>query len=136
MQLGAQTTPIIEKTKELCRTIVTQPEFETLIQRVEAFNNDFDAQLLYQKVSQMQDELVQRQRSGEQLAEEDIQTFETHRDELINHPTARNFLEAQQQISQVRQTITQYVTRTFELGRVPEENDFGACCGGGCSCGG
>jgi hypothetical protein len=44
-----------------------------------------------------------------------------------------DFLDAQQEIQSLRQDITQYITKTFELGRVPAPEDLSSC-GHGCSC--
>ena len=52
----------------------------------------------------------------------------------LNNPVAKGFLDAQQQMQRVQSSVTKYVTKTFELGRVPEPDDFNTC-GHGCSCG-
>jgi len=60
---------------------------------------------------------------------------EQHREALLNNPVARGFMDAQEELHQVQESIQQYVTKTLELGRVPseEEMDSGSC-GHGCGC--
>jgi hypothetical protein len=52
----------------------------------------------------------------------------------MGNPVARGFLDAQQQMQSVKSSVTKYVSKTLELGRVPSEDDFESC-GPSCSCG-
>ena len=48
---------------------------------------------------------------------------------------ARGFLDAQEELHTVQQSIQQYVSKTLELGRVPKEEDLNdGGCGHGCGC--
>ena len=95
---------------------------------------------MYQALSTQQGQLVQKQQAGEELTEEEIQAFEDQRERLLMHPVAGGFIEAQQGFEELRDLITNYVTKTFELGRVPTDEEVapksGGCCGGGCGGGG
>jgi cell fate (sporulation/competence/biofilm development) regulator YlbF (YheA/YmcA/DUF963 family) len=125
---------ILEKTRELCQTIVDQPEFKQIRARIDAFLADAQARLLYETVLERGELLQQKQRAGLPLTQEEIDEFETSRELLLNNPVARAFLEAQRQIQQVQSAVTQWVTKTYEIGRVPTEEDMSDC-GSGCSCG-
>jgi cell fate (sporulation/competence/biofilm development) regulator YlbF (YheA/YmcA/DUF963 family) len=125
---------ILQKTLELCQTIVDQPEFVDMRQRIDAFLADEQAQAQYQSVVQKSERLQHKQQSGGPLNNDEISEFETDRDTLLNSPVAKGFLDAQQQMQRVQSSVTKYVTKTFELGRVPEPEDFDTC-GHGCSCG-
>ena len=61
--------------------------------------------------------------------------FEQHRTALFNNPVARDFLDAQEHLHEVQESVQHYVTKTLELGRVPtaEEVKSGSC-GHGCGC--
>ena len=135
VELSTKETEILSKTKELCETIVAEPQFRTLLDSVEAFMNDPAARTLYEKVSELQQNLSTKQESGEQLADEDINGFEKQRDLLLENPVASAFMDARQQIYDVQDTISTYVSKTFELGRVPMDEELksggGGCCGGG-----
>ena len=127
-------TVVLEKTRELCQTIVDQPEFQQMRQQLNAFMADETAREQYQLVVEKSERLQHKQQTGQPLTNEEIGEFEADRDQLLKNPVARDFLDAQQQMQRVQTSVTQYVTKTFELGRVPEPDDFQSC-GHGCSCG-
>lgn len=140
--LNAQDTPVIEKTKELCETLLAQDSYSRLKGQLDAFVNDSEAQQMYQALSEKQSELVQKQEQSGNLTEEEIKAFEDQRERLLMHPVAGGFVEAQQGFEELRDTIVRYVTKSFELGRVPTADEVapkqGGCCGGGgggCGCG-
>ena len=134
--LNAQETPVITKTKELCTTLLAQDSYKDMKSKLDAFVQDADAQKMYQELSEKQTHLVRKQEETGNLSEEEIQGFENQREKLLVHPVAGGFVEAQQGFEELRDTINRYVTKTFELGRVPTEEEVepkqGGCCGGGC----
>lgn len=126
---------VLSKTRELCQTILDQPDFQVLRGQVDAFLADSDAQDLYRQMSEWSQALQQKQMNGTQLTEAEINDYEKQRETLFNHPVARGFMDAQQEIHKVQESVTQYVTKTFELGRVPEDDDFeSGSCGPSCGC--
>jgi len=80
--------------------------------------------------------LQQKQQAALPLTGEEISDFEQHRDSLLQNPVARGFLDAQQELHQVQESIHHYVSKTLELGRLPSEEEVnGGCCGhDGCGC--
>lgn len=140
--LNARETPVISKTKELCASLLELESYKRMKNQLDAFVQDPEAQKMYQDLSQKQSELVRKQETTGDLTEEEIQAFEDQRERLLMHPIAGGFVEAQQGFEELRDTVVRYVTKTFELGRVPSEEEVtpkqGGCCGGGCgggSCG-
>ncbi|MGA0332560.1 MAG: YlbF family regulator [Kiritimatiellia bacterium] len=131
---------MISKTKELCASLLELESYKRMKSQLDAFVEDQEAQQMYQALSQKQSELVQKQETTGDLTEEEIQAFEDQRERLLMHPVAGGFVEAQQGFEELRDTIVRYVTKTFELGRVPSEDEVapkqGGCCGGGCGGGG
>ena len=80
--------------------------------------------------------LQQKQQLSTPVSGEEIADFEQHRDALLQNPVARDFLDAQEELHQVQQSIHQYVNKTLELGRLPTEEELGGDnCGHGCGCG-
>ena len=77
--------------------------------------------------------LQHKQQMGLPMSAEEITEFEKNRDALVNNPIARDFLDAQQAMQKVQESVGQYVAKTFELGRPPSEEDFHGC-GSGCGC--
>ena len=81
------------------------------------------------------DSLQHKQQSGMPIDNDEIAEFEKNRDSLLTNPVAANFLTAQQQMHKIQESVMQYVSKTFELGRVPETEDFPSeGCGTGCGC--
>ncbi len=125
---------ILEKTLSLCQTILDEPMFKDIRRQLDAFQGDETVQLQYQELNEKGAALQQKQRAGQDLTDAEIADFERGREAFLSNPVARDFLEAQQVMHDVRDTVTKYVSRTFELGRMPGPDDFHSC-GHGCSCG-
>jgi cell fate (sporulation/competence/biofilm development) regulator YlbF (YheA/YmcA/DUF963 family) len=134
MTLIQEDSAVMLKTRELCATLAADPAFLNIRDRIAAFMADDSARENYDSVSAMSQSLQHKQRLGNPLAEAEIAEFEAKRDSLMNNPVAKGFLDAQEEMQQVRQSIGTYVMKTFELGRLPEKDDFHSC-GHGCSCG-
>jgi cell fate (sporulation/competence/biofilm development) regulator YlbF (YheA/YmcA/DUF963 family) len=134
--MNSENSPVLEKTRELCESIVAQPEFGSLRQQMDAFMADEGLQSDYRNLNELGMALQEKHHRGVMPDQTDVADFEKKRENFLQNPTARGFLEAQQTIQQVRDTVTRYVTRTFELGRMPNAEDFESCgCGSGCGCG-
>ena len=126
---------IIQKTRELCQTIVSQPEFKQIRQRIDAFMANDAAKLQYQQVAEKNEMLQHKQQMGAALSNDEVLDFQKDRDALINNPVARGFMEAQQEMHQVQETVNNLVSKTFELGRPPTEEEMSSGgCGHGCGC--
>lgn len=126
---------VIEKTRELCQTILNQPEYQTIRKQVDAFFDDEQAQAAYQELSSKGESLQHKQAQSLPLSGEEIAEYESHREKFFSNPVARDFVGAQQAIHKMQETVTQYVAKTFELGRVPAAEDFDSgSCGSGCGC--
>ncbi len=133
MQVNTEESVVLQKTRELCQAIVDQPEFQKIRQGLDAFLGNEEVRGQYQSLSEKGESLQHKQQSGSQLSDQEIAEFEREREAFLSNPVARGFLDAQQDMHRMQDSVTQYVTKTFELGRVPEEGDF-ASCGHGCSC--
>ena len=126
---------VIEKTRELCQTILDQPEYQAVRRQVDAFLSDETAQAAYQLLSEKGEYLQHKQAQNLPLDPEEIAAYETHREQFFGNPVARDFMGAQQAIHKMQETVAQHVAKTFELGRVPNADDFEAgSCGSGCGC--
>ena len=137
MQTVLEESAILSKTRELCETILSQPEYLELRKHIETFLADEDAKSQYQMVSEKGESLHHKQHSGTPPSPQEIADFEHHRDALVNNPVARSFMEAQQQMQKIQESVSQYVSKTFELGHIPTESDLepeGGSCGSGCGC--
>jgi cell fate (sporulation/competence/biofilm development) regulator YlbF (YheA/YmcA/DUF963 family) len=131
----ANDSVVIEKTRELCQTILNQPEYQAIRKQVDAFFDDEQAQAAYQALSSKGEYLQHKQAQSLPLSGEEIAEYESEREKFFSNPDARDFVGAQQAIHKMQETVTQYVAKTFELGRVPAAEDFDSgSCGSGCGC--
>ena len=135
MTTTIEETPVIQKTKELCQAILDQPNMQSIRQRVDAFMADEKTRAQYDGLMSKGQALQQKQQTSMPLTGDEITEFETQRETLLNNPVARGFLDAQEELHEVQESIHQYVTKTLELGRIPTEEDLnGGGCGHGCGC--
>ncbi len=66
----------------------------------------------------------------------EIAAFDNQRDAFMANPIAKGFMDAQEEMHDLKQQITKQITKTLELGRLPsgEELSEGGSCGSGCGC--
>lgn len=108
---------------------------QSIRQRIDAFMNDNDTKLQYEGVVNKGQELQQKQQMAVALSDSEVSDFEKQRDALLSNPVARGFLDAQEELHEVKQSVTRFVSKTLELGRLPNEEDLeGGGCGHGCGC--
>lgn len=135
MPTTTQDSLILEKTRELCQTILEHPDFKAFRIQIDTFLNDDNAKDQYQSLIEKGEMLNHKQQQGVNLSPSEIADYEKHRDSVVANPVAKGFIEAQQEMHKVQESVSQYVSKTFELGRLPTEEDFGGgSCGSGCGC--
>lgn len=131
---------IIEMTEKLCETILEQPEYKNVRDKIDAFSLDDEAKSQYQAVYEQQTYLQEKQQQGLQVTEEESANFRKAYQALLNNERARGFIEAQQAVEEVEETIAKYVSYTLKNGQVPQLENLSssscACGGSGCGCGG
>ena len=140
--LQTEETPIVQKTRELCQTILDQPAYQSMRGSISTFLENRAAVQQYQSLCDRQDALQSKQEQGLPLTDEEIAEFEKEEQAFLDNPVASSFIDAQRQMQNIEKTITQFVRKTFELNRLPLESDMksgGGCCGGsggsgGCGC--
>jgi len=126
---------ITQKTRELCQAILDQPDVRSMRQKVDAFMADDRARGQYDALMMKGQMLQEKQQSGRPLDQAEIDSFEQLRESFLSNPVARGFLDAQEDMHKMQQSVSQFVSKTFELGRVPEESDLDSgSCGHGCGC--
>ncbi|MGH7993889.1 MAG: YlbF family regulator [Limisphaerales bacterium] len=128
---------ILEKTKALCQSIVDRLGMTSARRNINTFLADPNARSQYEAVVNKGKALQEKQAQGQQLESAEITDFEKHRDDLLNNPVARGFLDAREELHEIQHSIQKYVSKTLELGRVPEADDMEedhSCGDGGCGC--
>ena len=135
MQTTLEETSVLQKTKELCQAILDQPNMRSIRQRIDAFMADEKTRAQYDNLVAKGQTLHEKEHNSIQLTREEIGDFEKQREAVFNNPVARGFLDAQEELHNVQETIHQYVNKTLELGRMPTEEDLsGGGYGHGCGC--
>ena len=135
MQTMIEESAVAQKTRELCQTILDQPNMPGIRQRIDAFLGDEKSRAQYDNLMAKGQSLQQKQQASVPLAGDEIESFEQDREALLQNPIARGFLDAQEELHAVQESIHQLVNKTLELGRMPTEEDInGGGCGHGCGC--
>jgi cell fate (sporulation/competence/biofilm development) regulator YlbF (YheA/YmcA/DUF963 family) len=135
MEATIEETAITRKTRELCQMILDEPSMQALRQRIDTFMADEETRAQYDGLIAKGQALQEKQQGAVALTGEEISEFEQQRDSLLNNPVAREFLDAQQELHQVQESIQKYVSKTIELGRLPSEEELSSGCCGDHSCG-
>jgi len=135
MTTQTEANTVIEKTKQLCQTILDDPNVASIRRRIDAFMADDQARNQYEVVMAKGQALNEKQQRSLPLSGEEISDFEKHREVLLGNAVARGFLDAQEEMHQIQHSIQEHVAKTLELGRVPLPEDLeSGSCGHGCSC--
>ena len=135
MALTAEDNSIVQKTRELCQSILEHPDFQSVRRNIDAFMADEKARQDYESLVERSEELNHKQHQGVQLSEQEINDFKSQRERVVNNPLAANFIRAQQEMHGIQEQVNKYLSKTMELGRVPSEDDLaGGSCGEGCGC--
>ena len=136
MAITTEDNVIVQKTKELCQSILDHPDFKSVQESIDSFMADDKAKQAYQELIERGEELHHKQHQGVRLSDQEVDAYQKQRDGVVNNPVTANFLRAQQEVHGIQESINKYLTKTFELGRVPagEEMEDGSC-GSGCGCG-
>ena len=127
--------PIKQGTDQLCESIVNQEGFKELYAKIDAFISDEKLKYEYSTLNERGALLQQKQQAGAEITEEEITAFEQLRTDFLGNKVAHDFLAAQQEVQQVQDRIHQVIAKTFEVGRVPAQEDFDFCSDGFGDCG-
>jgi cell fate (sporulation/competence/biofilm development) regulator YlbF (YheA/YmcA/DUF963 family) len=128
-------SPVIRKTKELCQAILDHPAYQEMRRTITQFLGDEQMRSQYHRLCDLQDQLHEKHENGELLTDADLLEFEREEHKFLSHPLAQSFMEAQRALHKIEKTISAYVRKTFELGRLPEDSDFDSGgCGPKCGC--
>lgn len=127
--------PIKQGTDQLCASIVNQDGFKELYAKIDAFIADEKLKYEYSTLNERGALLQQKQQAGVEITEEEITAFENLREDFFANETATKFLAAQEEVQQIQERIHQVIAKTFEVGRVPSQEDFDFCSDGFGDCG-
>lgn len=128
-------TKIETKTNELCEAIAEQIKEAGIRKRIDTFLADAGARGQYETVNTKGQALHEKQHNGQPLDGTAIADFEKLRDALLKNPVARSFLDAQEELHGLQESVQKRISKTLELGRLPTAEDMEeGSCGSGCGC--
>ena len=133
-------TKVETKTRELCEAILEQLQTGGMKQRIDTFLTDAAARGAYESLMSKGQALQEKQHGGQALDPAEIAAFEGERDALLKNPVATGFLDAQEEMHELKQGVQKTISKTIELGRIPNEDELseggggGGCGSGGCGC--
>src|SRR5215472_7891353 len=100
MHTTIEETPVMQKTRELCQTILDQPNMLSIRQRIDAFMGDEKTRGQYDSLVNKGQSLQQKQQMAVALTGDEIAEFEHERDSLMKNQVARDFMDAQEELHQ------------------------------------
>ena len=123
-----------EKIRELCHAITEHQDFKEMCADIDAFMSDEKAKFEYQMLNEMGSLLQQKQSMGGEVTEEEAGRFEALRDSFTGNEAAMKFMATQERVQKMQDHILRHVQKTFEVGRVPTEEEMsdGMCCDNTC----
>ena len=134
-QTHLEMQPIKDATDALFQAIVGQEKFAELHQKIEAFITNEKLRYEYDMLNQRGALLQQKSEAGMEIDEKELAEFEKLRTELLANKTMTDFQDVQDEVQQVQDRIHQVIAKTFEVGKVPSQDDFDFCSDGFGDCG-
>jgi cell fate (sporulation/competence/biofilm development) regulator YlbF (YheA/YmcA/DUF963 family) len=134
MLTEAESKTVVDKTRELCSTILAQPGMGSIRKNIDSFMADAKSRSDYESLMAKGQALHEKQHRSLPLSGEEIGEFEKHREAVLNNPVARGFLDAQEALHHLQEAIQTQISKTLELGRLPSAEDLEGSCGHGCGC--
>jgi cell fate (sporulation/competence/biofilm development) regulator YlbF (YheA/YmcA/DUF963 family) len=136
MLTDTERNAVLEKTRELCNTILAQPNMGSIRANIDRFMADGKAREDYESLMSKGQALHEKQHRSLPLTGEEVGDFEKQREAVLSNPVSRGFLDAQEALQHIQETVRSHVSKTLELGRMPAAEDFESCgCDSGCGCG-
>ncbi len=131
---------VLEATTKLCAVLAQSPVIIASKARIGLFFQDQKATELFRKVTAYGEELRSKHLAGMPPTEEEIAQFDQLRQNVVDNPLARDFLEARQTIDDMLVTINQFMSMAIDKGKAPTLEEVAAAAAAAassnCSCGG
>ena len=127
----AADTDYKETAKDLCRALLEDARLKGVFEAIDAFMENDEAKGLFSEMQTKGEELQTKQQAGLELTAGEVEEYNKLREKMLDDPAAKAFVEAQESIQSVHQTIGSWVSLVFENGRMPTEEEFAGHCGPG-----
>ena len=135
------TPELIRLVTELAEAFAQSQKVVAAKARIGLFYQNAEATELFRKVSEYGEELRNKHMAGMPPAEEEISRFDALRQNVVDNPLCKGFLEARQTLDDMLGTVNQYLCLAIDKGSAPTDEEvaasltqqMSACsCGGGC----
>lgn len=137
-QIIGEQVSYLDKAKELCQSVLDDSKLQSAFRSIDAFMENDSAKGIYSAMQAKAEELHTKQSAGFDLTAGEIEEYNKLRDQVFENPVAKAFIDAQEEMHSVQATVNGWLSMTFELGRMPTDEDFdqhSSCCNtGGCGC--
>ncbi|MCP4847731.1 MAG: YlbF family regulator [Verrucomicrobiaceae bacterium] len=120
-----------ETAKDLCRALLEDEKLKGVFTSIDAFMENDVSKELFSQMQTKSEELQNKQQAGIELTAGEVEEYNKLREKMLDDPAAKAFVEAQESIQSVHQTIGSWVSLVFENGRMPTEEEFEGHCGPG-----
>lgn len=127
----AELPQLADKARELCGFILESPEYEVLQGRFETFEKDTTAQKIHHAWRERDYELQRQHREGNMPTKDQIAELEKLRTAALENEVVVDYVESEQALSKMFQTVMKVVQKSLETGRVPTDEELSECCGSG-----
>ena len=107
--------------------------------RIGLFYQNPAATDLFRKVSEYGETLRNKHMEGMPPSESEIAEFDKLRQDVVNNPLCKGFLEARQELDELLSVVNQYMVMAIEKGSAPTDEEVAAAMSqqmSACSCGG
>lgn len=108
--------------------------------RIGLFYQNPEATDLFRRVNEYGEELRNKDMAGMPPSEEEIAKFDKLRQDVVDNPVCRGFLEARQEIDTLLATVNQYLCLAIHKGSAPTDEEVAESmaqqASATCSCGG
>jgi cell fate (sporulation/competence/biofilm development) regulator YlbF (YheA/YmcA/DUF963 family) len=128
---AASTANYKDAAKQLCQALLDDPSLKAVFGAIDAFMEDDSAKGAFTEMQNKAEVLQMKQQSGQELTAGEVEEYNKVRDAMLENDKAKAFVEAQEKINSVHQTVGSWMSMAFEFGRMPTEEEFEGHCGAG-----
>jgi cell fate (sporulation/competence/biofilm development) regulator YlbF (YheA/YmcA/DUF963 family) len=127
----ATVTDYKDTAKDLCQALLEDEKLKGVFASIDAFMENDASKELFSEMKTRGEELQTKQQAGIELTAGEVEEYNKLREKMLDDPAANGFVDAQESIQSVHQTIGNWVSLVFENGRMPTEEEFAGHCGPG-----
>ena len=98
-----------ETAKDLCRALLEDERLKGVFSSIDAFMENDASKELFSQMQAKGEELQTKQQAGIELTAGEVEEYNKLREQMLEDPAAKAFVEAQESIQSVHQTIGSWV---------------------------